>query len=87
MWGGGTVAGFVASALIVALGYALGLCGPAGLVGGGIALAAGFAGNLFDSLLGATIERRGLVTNGIVNFSGTSFAGGLTLVAALYLQM
>ena len=35
--------------------------------------------DLFDSLLGATIERRGLVTNGIVNFAGTSFAGGLAL--------
>jgi uncharacterized protein (TIGR00297 family) len=84
---GGTVAGFVASGLIAALGYALGLCGPLGLTGAAIALGAGFAGNLFDSLLGATIERRGLVTNAIVNLSGTSFAGGLALVAALYLQM
>jgi uncharacterized protein (TIGR00297 family) len=84
---GGTVAGFAASALIVALGYAMGLCGPFGLVGAAIALGAGCAGNLFDSLLGATIERRGLVTNGIVNFSGTSFAGGLALVIALRLQM
>ncbi|HUU13809.1 MAG TPA: DUF92 domain-containing protein [Terriglobia bacterium] len=84
---GGTVAGFVASALIVALGYGLGLCGPWGLTSAAIALGAGFVGNLFDSLLGATIERRGLVTNSIVNLSGTSFAGGLALVAALYLQM
>ncbi len=82
---GGTAAGFVASALIVGLGYGLGLCGPLGMAGAGIALAAGFAGNLFDSLLGATIERRGLVTNGIVNFTGTSFAGGVALIAALYL--
>jgi uncharacterized membrane protein len=45
----------------------------------GVALAAAFAGNLLDSVLGATIERRGLVTNDMVNFAGTSFAGGLAL--------
>jgi len=73
---GGTVAGFMASAIVVAIGYALGLCGPGGAA---IALGAGIAGNLLDSVLGATIERRGLVTNSIVNFSGTTFAGGLTL--------
>ncbi len=41
------------------------------------------AGNLLDSVLGATLERRGLVTNGIVNFAGTSFAGALALAIAL----
>jgi uncharacterized protein (TIGR00297 family) len=77
---GGTVAGFLASALIVAIGFALGLCGPAGAA---IALGAALAGNLLDSLLGATVERRGLVTNGIVNFAGSSFAGGLALALML----
>lgn len=33
--------------------------------------------------VGATIERRGLVTNGIVNFAGTSFAGMMALFIAL----
>lgn len=80
----GTVAGFAASAAVVGLGFALGLCGKSGAV---ICLAAAMTGNLFDSLLGATIERRGLVTNGIVNFSGTSFAGGLALAATLYFEM
>jgi uncharacterized membrane protein len=74
------VAGFLASALIVAIGFALGLCGPAGAA---IALGAALAGNLLDSLLGATVERRGLVTNGIVNFAGSSFAGGLALALML----
>jgi len=73
---GGTVAGFIASAVVVAIGFAVGLCGPGGAA---IALGAAFAGNLLDSVLGATIERRGLVTNGIVNFAGTSFAGALAL--------
>ena len=38
---------------------------------------------VLDSVLGATIERRGLVSNGIVNFAGTSFAGMLALAIAL----
>ncbi len=77
---GGTLAGFVSSGRVVVVGFALGLCGPGGAA---IALATGFAGNLLDSVLGATIERRGLVTNGIVNFAGTSFAGGLALALML----
>ncbi len=81
---GGSAAGFAASAAVVALGYGLGLCGGSG---GAIALVAALAGNLLDSVLGATIERRGLVTNGIVNFTGTSFAGALALVFALRFQI
>ena len=78
----GTVAGVIASAIIVALGYALGLARPSGAA---IALVAGVAGNLFDSVLGATIERRGLVTNGIVNFAGTSFAAALAFSLFVHL--
>ena len=77
---GGTLAGFLASALVVALAFGMGLCGRAGLI---ITLSAAVAGNLLDSVLGATLERRGLVTNGIVNFAGTSFAGALALAIAL----
>lgn len=75
----GSAAGVVASALVVGVGLGLGLCGPRPLTGAAIALAAAVAGNLLDSVLGATLERRGLVTNGIVNFSGTSFAGAVAL--------
>ncbi len=46
-------------------------------------LCAAFVRTLLDSLLGATLERRGLVTNGIVNFAGTSFAGALALELSL----
>lgn len=77
---GGTLAGIAASAVVVGLGFSLGL---SGLGGAAIALVAAIAGNLLDSVLGATIERRGLVTNGIVNFAGTSFAGGLALALML----
>lgn len=81
---GGTVAGALASAGIVALAFSLGLCGRAGVV---ITLAAAIAGNLFDSVLGATIERRGLVSNGIVNFAGTAFSGALALAVALHIGL
>jgi len=74
------LAGALASALVVVLAFALGLCGRAGII---ITLSAAIAGNLLDSMLGATIERRGLVTNGIVNFAGTSFAGAVALAMAL----
>ena len=77
---GGSLAGGLASALVVALAFGMGLCGKGGAA---IALAAAVAGNLLDSALGATLERRGLVTNGIVNFAGTSFAGALALCIAL----
>jgi uncharacterized protein (TIGR00297 family) len=76
----GSVAGLTASAFVAALGYAVGLVGPGGAA---LALAAAVAGNAFDSILGATLERRGLVTNGMVNFAGTSFAGLLALSFAL----
>jgi uncharacterized protein (TIGR00297 family) len=79
---GGSLAGFLASALIVAVGYGMGLCGRGGAA---LALSGAVAGNLLDSVLGATLERRGLVTNGIVNFAASSFAGGLALAIALHI--
>jgi len=83
----GTAAGFAASAIIVGLGFGLGLCGPYRFAGPAIALGASWAGNLFDSFAGATIERQGLATNGMVNFAGTSFAGALALGVALHLGL
>jgi uncharacterized protein (TIGR00297 family) len=80
----GTLAGMGASALVVAVGYSLGLCRPGTAL---VAFIAAGAGNLADSYLGATIERRGLVGNGIVNFAGTSFAGGLALGILLLLHL
>jgi uncharacterized protein (TIGR00297 family) len=77
---GGSIAGLLGSALIVTLGWGLGLCGKGGAT---MALAAAVAGNLLDSVLGATIERGKLVNNSIVNFAGTSFAGALALYVAI----
>jgi uncharacterized protein (TIGR00297 family) len=77
----GTVAGLAASCLVASGGLALGLCSARGAA---LATGAALAGNLLDSLLGATLEQRGLVTNGIVNFAGTSFAGALALAVFLH---
>jgi uncharacterized protein (TIGR00297 family) len=37
-------------------------------------IVAGTIGNLFDSLLGATLERRNYLNNNVVNFSNTAIA-------------
>jgi uncharacterized protein (TIGR00297 family) len=77
----GTAAGIGASASIVALGYGLSLVRGWHVA---VVLLAAVAGNLADSILGATLERRGLVSNAIVNFAGTSLAGALALAFALH---
>ncbi len=73
-------------------GTALGLAGTAALAAAyclgfgwgpafGWLLVAGTAGNLVDSVLGATLERRGVLSNNAVNFlntlTGALVAGGL----------
>jgi uncharacterized membrane protein len=67
--------------LVAGTALSLGLCGWSGAA---VAFAAGVAGNLLDSLIGATLERRGMVNNAIVNFTGTSFAGAVALVLVLH---
>lgn len=76
----GSAAGLVAAGLIVAPAWGLGLVSPGGAA---IALAAAAVGNAADSLLGATVERQGLVTNGVVNFVATTLAGALALAFTL----
>lgn len=43
----------------------------------GVALVAGVCGLFFDSLIGATLERRGWLGNDLVNFASTVFAAVL----------
>jgi uncharacterized protein (TIGR00297 family) len=63
----GTVAGLVAAAIVVAIGSGHHAFWPTQLV----TWMAASAGLYFDSLLGATIERRGWMGNDLVNFAST----------------
>lgn len=70
----GTFAGIAASAAVCAVAVV------AGLVDGrftAVVLAAAFVGSTADSVLGATLETRGLIDNEAVNFSNT-LVGALT---------
>jgi uncharacterized protein (TIGR00297 family) len=73
---GGTVVGIIAAGLVAA-------SGTWALSGGGWMLAlcwsAGVFGLFFDSLLGATLERRGLINNDAVNFLSTASAAAFAL--------
>ena len=72
----GTLAG-VAAAAIVALAGTLALRGDLSMFW--IACAGGLFGLFFDSLLGATLERRGWLNNDAVNFLSTASAAALAL--------
>jgi uncharacterized protein (TIGR00297 family) len=52
-----------------------------------LSLFGGVAGLFFDSLLGATVERRGWLGNDLVNFSSTAFAALTALALLIALQL
>lgn len=70
----GTLAGVVAGLLIAAVAAWTGLIPRAQLW---IPAAAGFAGMLLDSILGATLQQRRLINNEAVNFISTLAAAAL----------
>lgn len=73
----GTLAGIGAAAIVAALG-AWALRGS--LAGFLIAAAGGVFGLFFDSLLGATLERKGWLNNDAVNFLSTASAATFALI-------
>lgn len=75
----GTVAGIVASAAVAALAVAVALFDWRGAL---VVVIAAFVGTTLESLVGATLEKRGLLDNEAVNFLNT-LVGALT-AAALY---
>lgn len=76
----GTVAGVMAASAVVGAGGIRGtLSAPEAL----LVFAAACAGLAFDSVLGATVERRGWLGNDLVNFSSTLFAALIAVVCFL----
>jgi uncharacterized protein (TIGR00297 family) len=72
----GTAAGLCGAVLVVLVGvWSMGLPLQQGVA----AFAGGVAGLFFDSVLGATVERRGWLGNDLVNFASTVFAGAVAL--------
>jgi len=72
----GTLAGVAAAVIVSAIGT-FALRGSAAVFS--IAFAGGVFGLLFDSLLGATLERRGWLNNDAVNFLSTASAAAFAL--------
>ena len=73
----GTLAAMAAALIIAAVAAATHVIAWSMLP---LVAAAGFLGSLMDSLLGATLERRGIIGNNGVNLAGTLAAGVLALV-------
>lgn len=72
----GTLAGVVAAGIVAGIGT-WAMRGSLGVFW--VSCAGGVFGLLFDSLLGATLERRGWLNNDAVNFLSTASAAGFAL--------
>ena len=77
----GSIAGLVAGLVIAEVATLGGTLAPRQIW---IPVAAGFAGMLIDSLLGATLQRRGGISNQAVNFLATLAAAALAYALAIF---
>jgi uncharacterized protein (TIGR00297 family) len=77
----GTACGALAAAAVVGVSSLMRSPGAAAGV-----FAAALAGLIFDSVLGATVERRGWLGNDLVNFVSTVFAAGIAWWAVAMIQ-
>jgi uncharacterized protein (TIGR00297 family) len=75
----GSIAGLAAGVVIAAVATVGGILPPTQFW---IPVAAGFAGMLIDSILGATLQRRGWISNQAVNFFATLAAAALAYAIA-----
>jgi len=75
----GTAAGFVGALVLAGLAVSLGITPTAALVP---LLLGATLGSLAESLLGATLEPRGILNNDLLNFLNTSIAAGAAVLLA-----
>ncbi len=80
----GEAAAFFGSVSIAAVAVLLGVVGPGAWPAVILTVVGGFLGTNFDSVLGATLQRRKLLTNEGVNFFAT-MAGGAVSILLYYL--
>jgi uncharacterized protein (TIGR00297 family) len=80
----GEAASLVGALIIGVLAVVTGMAGAFGII---VGIVGGFLGTNFDSLLGATLQRRGILSNNGVNLVATGFGALVGAVLWYILQI